>query len=94
MLGAVLSVVDKLLNYRPAGVGTFSKIGVFGKDYQSSNMLAEAHRHYTRLINFRHGWRGHLWQERFHSFPMDEKHLYEEPANSTSAAGRLRPLLW
>jgi putative transposase len=38
--------------------------------------LAEAHRHYTRLINFRHGWRGHLWQERFHSFPMDEKHLY------------------
>jgi hypothetical protein len=35
MLGAVLSVVDKLLNYRPAGVGTFSKIGVLGKDYQS-----------------------------------------------------------
>ncbi len=40
------------------------------------NTLAEAHRKYTRMINFRHGWRGHLWQERFHSFPMDEKHLY------------------
>jgi len=38
--------------------------------------LAEAHRHYTCRINFRHGWRGHLWQERFHSFPMDEKHLF------------------
>ncbi len=38
--------------------------------------LAEAHRHYTRRINFRYSWRGHLWQERFHSFPMDEKHLY------------------
>ena len=37
--------------------------------------LGEAHRRYTRKINFRHGWRGHLWQERFHSFPMDEPHL-------------------
>ena len=37
--------------------------------------LGEAHRRYTRRINFRHGWRGHLWQERFHSFPMDEPHL-------------------
>ena len=37
--------------------------------------LGEAHRRYTRQINFREGWRGHLWQERFHSFPMDEKHL-------------------
>ena len=37
--------------------------------------LGEAHRHYTRHINFREGWRGHLWQERFHSFPMDENYL-------------------
>ncbi len=37
--------------------------------------LAEAHRRYTRRINFREGWRGHLWQERFHSFPMDEAYL-------------------
>jgi len=37
--------------------------------------LGEAHRRYTREINFRQGWRGHLWQERFHSFPMDEGHL-------------------
>jgi len=27
------------------------------------------------MINFRKGWRGHLWQERFHSYPMDERHL-------------------
>jgi hypothetical protein len=27
------------------------------------------------MINFREGWRGHLWQERFHSFVMDEQHL-------------------
>lgn len=38
-------------------------------------VLAEAHRRYTRHINFREGWRGHLWQERFHSFVMDEPYL-------------------
>ena len=37
--------------------------------------LGETHRRYTRLINFREGWRGHLWQGRFTSFPMDEKYL-------------------
>jgi putative transposase len=37
--------------------------------------LAEAHKRYTRHVNFRYGWRDHLWQERFHSFPMDEGHL-------------------
>ena len=37
--------------------------------------LGETHRRYTRLINTREGWRGHLWQERFHSFVMDETHL-------------------
>jgi putative transposase len=37
--------------------------------------IGEAHRRYTRRINFRQKWRGHLWQERFASFPMDESHL-------------------
>jgi putative transposase len=37
--------------------------------------LGEAHRRYTRHINFREGWRGHLWQERFHSFVMDAPYL-------------------
>ena len=37
--------------------------------------IGEAHRRYTRHINFREKWRGHLWQERFASFPMDERHL-------------------
>ncbi len=37
--------------------------------------LGEAHRRYTRLINEREGWRGHLWQERFHSLPMDNAYL-------------------
>lgn len=37
--------------------------------------IGEAHRRYTRMINFRENWRGHLWQERFASFPMDESYL-------------------
>ncbi|MDY6905728.1 MAG: transposase [Thermodesulfobacteriota bacterium] len=37
--------------------------------------IGEAHRRYTRRINFREGWRGHLWQERFSSFVMDERYL-------------------
>lgn len=38
--------------------------------------IGEAHRRYTRRINTREGWTGHLWQGRFSSFPMDEAHLY------------------
>jgi putative transposase len=37
--------------------------------------LAEAHRRYTRSINFREGWRGYLFQGRFASYPMDDGHL-------------------
>lgn len=37
--------------------------------------LGEAHRRYTLAINSREDWRGHLWQERFHSSPMDEAYL-------------------
>ena len=34
--------------------------------------LGEAHRHYTRRVHFREGWRGYLWQGRFASVPLDE----------------------
>lgn len=37
--------------------------------------LGEAHRRYTRAINFREGWRGYLFQGRFASYPMDDAHL-------------------
>ena len=37
--------------------------------------IGEAHRRYTRYINFQKGWKGHLWQGRFGSFPMDEQYL-------------------
>jgi len=37
--------------------------------------IGEAHRRYTRTINFREHWRGYLWQGRFGSFVMDEPYL-------------------
>ena len=37
--------------------------------------VGEAHRRYTRMINLREGWRGHLWQGRFASFIMEESYL-------------------
>lgn len=38
-------------------------------------LLRRTHARYARRINEAHGWQGHLWQERFHSFVMDEDHL-------------------
>ncbi len=37
--------------------------------------IGEAHRLYTRYINFREKTRGHLFQERFFSCPLDDPHF-------------------
>ena len=37
--------------------------------------VGEAHRRYTRFVNFREGWRGYLFQGRFHSFPLEGSYL-------------------
>ncbi len=37
--------------------------------------IGEAHRRYTRRVNSREDWRGHLWQGRFASFVMDKPYL-------------------
>ncbi len=37
--------------------------------------IGEAHRRYARTVNFRERIRGHLFQERFHSCPTDERHF-------------------
>jgi len=60
--------------------------------------VGEAHRRYTRRINFREGWRGHLWQGRFSSFIMDERYLlactkYVE-LNPVRAGLVKRPEVW
>ncbi len=37
--------------------------------------IGEVHGRFTRLVNVREGWRGHLWQGRFASFVLDEPQL-------------------
>ncbi len=37
--------------------------------------IGEAHRRYTRFVNFREGWRGYLFQGRFHSFPLEGNYV-------------------
>ena len=37
--------------------------------------IGEAHRKYTRMINYRNNWRGYLWQGRFSSYLLDETYL-------------------
>jgi putative transposase len=39
--------------------------------------IGEAHRRYSRFINDREGWSGHLWQGRFSSFPLEAKHVLD-----------------
>ena len=40
-----------------------------------AKLLRVTHHRYALRINTRYGWQGHVWQERFHSFVMDEAHL-------------------
>jgi putative transposase len=37
--------------------------------------IGEVHRRYSRMVNFRENWRGHLWQGRFASYVLDEPYL-------------------
>jgi putative transposase len=37
--------------------------------------IGTTHKMYTRMVNFREGWRGYLWQGRFSSFPLNMNHL-------------------
>ncbi|MCK5492966.1 MAG: hypothetical protein KAJ14_07640 [Candidatus Omnitrophica bacterium] len=38
--------------------------------------FSESQKRYSRRINFRENWRGHLWEGRFKSYPLNEAHLY------------------
>lgn len=40
-----------------------------------ARLLRKTHARYARRTNLKYDWQGHLWQERFHSFVMDEEHL-------------------
>lgn len=44
-------------------------------EHSLAKLFGVAHHRYARRVNSIQEWRGHLWQERFHSFVMDEAHL-------------------
>jgi REP element-mobilizing transposase RayT len=48
-------------------------VAVPGGEHSLRLAMGNAHRRYTRRVNVREGWTGHLWQGRFASFPMDER---------------------
>jgi putative transposase len=51
-------------------------VAIPGNKEEFSSTLGETHRKYTTIINIREEWRGHLWQGRFWSFPLDDCYLY------------------
>jgi len=40
-----------------------------------ARLFRQLHHRHAKRINKAQGWRGHLWQERFYSSVMDERHL-------------------
>lgn len=37
--------------------------------------IGTAHREYSRIVNRRRGWTGHLWANRFHSVPLTDRQM-------------------
>lgn len=81
-----IAYLDYLRLYaKPAGVHFWSYslmdnhvhlIAVPEKEDSFARGLAESHRRYTRMVNFKQGWRGYLWEGRFKSCVLSEAHLY------------------
>lgn len=51
-------------------------IAVPGTCESLARTLRRVHCRYAELVNRRHGWRGHLWQERFFSCPLSDRRLW------------------
>jgi putative transposase len=47
-----------------------------GDEISMSRYFATLHRRYAKRTNALHGWKGHLWQERFYSVPMNSAHTF------------------
>lgn len=48
-------------------------IAVPEQEHLMARAIGEAHRRYSCIINERNDWRGHLFQDRFFSYAMDEQ---------------------
>lgn len=52
-------------------------VGVPEKPDSLMRAMAQVHCRYARMVNHRKEWRGHLWQSRFASCPMDDGHILQ-----------------
>ena len=52
-------------------------IGIPKDKADFASVLGETHRKYSTIINIREKWKGHLWQGRYGSCPLDDIHLYQ-----------------
>jgi putative transposase len=50
-------------------------IAVPAREDSLAKCFSDAHVRYTRMINLREKWKGHLWQGRFSSSALDERYL-------------------
>ncbi|MBI5745350.1 MAG: transposase [Elusimicrobia bacterium] len=50
-------------------------VAIPGSEYSLARVFNTAHMRYAQYINWRRGLRGHLWQGRFYSCPLDGRHL-------------------
>ena len=73
------------LHAKPAGISIWAYclmdnhvhlIAVPRHEDSFADGLSESHKRYSRMVNFRENWRGHLWEGRFKSYPLNEFHLY------------------
>jgi putative transposase len=71
-------------------------VAIPDEEQSLARCFGRAHTAYSRMVNFREGWRGHLWQGRFASSPMDEQHLYRAVryVERNPARARLAPVPW
>ncbi|MBU4252042.1 MAG: transposase [Candidatus Omnitrophica bacterium] len=73
------------LHAKPAGISIWAYclmdnhvhlIAVPKQETSFADGFSESQKRYSRRINFRENWRGHLWEGRFKSYPLSEPHLY------------------
>ena len=53
-------------------------VGLSRQERSLARTFGAAHRRCTRMVNFREGRRGPLWNERFHSCSTDERRASEK----------------
>lgn len=81
--GLYLALLAKELRSTPVRIWAYCLmdnhvhfVAVPSEENDLARLFGEVHKKYSQTINKRNGWKGYLWQGRFGSCVMDERHLY------------------